>query len=191
GKSSLMRVLASLTEPAAGAVTVDGVALGQFGKREYRSNLGVVFADDGLFAGTVADNLSLFDPAVSHAEMEAALVRVGLRDEVERLPQGYATHVSEEGSVLSTGQRRRLLLARAICRRPRLMLLDEVTANLDPATETALVESLKGVKAAKVFITHSERLLDQVDRVFRIEGGRLTEDPRPPQKPGAPVPEAA
>ncbi len=86
--------------------------------------------------------------------MEAALTRVSLREEIERLPQGYATHVSEEGSVLSTGQRRRLLLARAICRRPRLMLLDEVTANLDPATETALVESLKGVKAAKVFITH-------------------------------------
>ncbi|WP_289052655.1 ATP-binding cassette domain-containing protein, partial [uncultured Methylobacterium sp.] len=97
---------------------------------------------------------------------------------------------SEEGSVLSTGQRRRLLLARALCRRPRLLLLDEVTANLDPATETALVESLKGVKAAKVFITHSERLLDQVDRVFRIENGRLTEDPRPPAKPG-PVTEAA
>lgn len=190
GKSSLMRVLASLTEPASGSVTVDGVALGQFGKREYRANLGVVFADDGLFAGTVADNLSLFDPAVSHAEMEAALVRVSLRDEVERLPQGYATHVSEEGSVLSTGQRRRLLLARALCRRPRLLLLDEVTANLDPATETALVESLKGVKAAKVFITHSERLLDQVDRVFRIENGRLTEDPRPPAKPG-PVTAAA
>ncbi|MET7243677.1 peptidase domain-containing ABC transporter [Methylobacterium sp. EM32] len=191
GKSSLMRILASLTEPAAGSVTVDGAPLSQFGKREYRANLGVVFADDGLFAGTVADNLSLFDPAVSHAEMEAALVRVSLREEIERLPQGYATHVSEEGSVLSTGQRRRLLLARAICRRPRLMLLDEVTANLDPATEVALVESLKGVKAAKVFITHSERLLDQVNRVFRIENGRLTEDPRPPEKPGAPVPEAA
>jgi ATP-binding cassette subfamily B protein RaxB len=191
GKSSLMRILASLTEPAAGSVTVDGAPLSQFGEREYRANLGVVFADDGLFAGTVADNLSLFDPAVSHAEMEAALVRVGLREEIERLPQGYATHVSEEGSVLSTGQRRRLLLARALCRRPRLMLLDEVTANLDPTTEAALVESLKGVKAAKVFITHSERLLDQVDRVFRIENGRLTEDPRPPAKPGAPVPEAA
>ena len=191
GKSSLMRVLASLTEPAGGALTVDGAALSQFGKREYRSNLGVVFADDGLFAGTVADNLSLFDSAVSQAQMEAALVRVGLRDEIERLPQGYATHVSEESSVLSTGQRRRLLLARALCRRPRLMLLDEVTANLDPATEIALVASLKEVKAAKVFITHSERLLDHVDRVLRIENGRLTEESRPPAKPGVPAPEAA
>ncbi|MGY2050800.1 peptidase domain-containing ABC transporter [Methylobacterium sp. JK268] len=191
GKSSLMRVLASLTDPAEGRVTVDGAPLAEFGKREYRANLGVVFADDGLFAGTVADNLSLFDPAVSHAEMEAALDRVGLRHEVERLPQGYATHVSEEGSVLSTGQRRRLLLARALCRRPALMLLDEVTANLDPETEAALVASLRDVKAAKVFITHSERLLDQVDRIYRIADGRLTEEPRPPAKPGAPVPEAA
>ncbi|MBY0299620.1 MAG: peptidase domain-containing ABC transporter [Methylobacterium sp.] len=191
GKSSLMRILASLAAPAAGSLTVDGAPLSQFGKREYRANLGVVFADDGLFAGTVADNLSLFDPAVSHAQMEAALVQVGLREEIERLPQGYATHVSEEGSVLSTGQRRRLLLARALCRRPKLMLLDEVTANLDPETETALVTSLKAVPAAKVFITHSERLLDQVDRVLRIENGRLIEVPRPPARPGSPMPEAA
>lgn len=180
GKSSLMKILASLHEPAEGRVMVDGSPLAQFGKREYRSNLGVVFADDGLFAGTVADNLALFDPAVSRAEMEAALVCVGLRDEIERLPQGYATQVSEEGGLLSTGQRRRLLLARALCRRPRLLLLDEVTANLDPTTEAALVESLKRVRAAKVFITHSERMLDQVDRVLRIEGGRLVEDDRAP-----------
>ncbi len=178
GKSSLMKIIASLHEPAHGRVTLDGTALAQFGKREYRANLGVVFADDGLFAGTVADNLSLFDPAVSRAEMEAALVRVGLLEEIERLPQGYATQVSEESGLLSTGQRRRLLLARALCRRPRLLLLDEVTANLDPATETALVESLKGVKAAKVFITHSTRLLSQVDRVLRIEDGKLFEEPR-------------
>lgn len=175
-----MKIIASLHEPAAGRLTIDGTTLGQFGKREYRANLGVVFADDGLFSGTVADNLSLFDPAVSRAEMEAALVRVGLIDEIERLPQGYATQVSEESGLLSTGQRRRLLLARALCRRPRLLLLDEVTANLDPVTEATLVESLKGVKAAKVFITHSERLLTQVDRVFRIEDGRFREEPRQP-----------
>lgn len=142
----------------------------------------MVFADDGLFA----DNLSLFDPAVTRAEKEIALVRVGLIDEIERLPQGYATQVSEESGLLSTGQRRRLLL------------LDEVTANLDPDTETALVESLTGVKAAKVFITHSERLLAQVDRVLRIGDGRLFEDgkvaaetpPSVPPEPEAPKSEA-
>lgn len=183
GKSSLMKILASLHEPAHGRVVVDGAPLDQFGRRAFRDNLGVVFADDGLFAGTVADNLSLFDPSVSRAEMEAALVRVGLADEIERLPQGFATQISEENGLLSTGQRRRLILARALCRRPRLLLLDEVTANLDPETEAALVESLRSVRAAKVFVTHSERLLDQVDRVLRIEDRRLFEVTAPPATP--------
>lgn len=185
GKSSLMKILASLHEPAHGRVVVDGAPLDQFGRRAFRDNLGVVFADDGLFAGTVADNLSLFDPSVSRAEMEAALVRVGLAEEIERLPQGFATQISEENGLLSTGQRRRLILARALCRRPRLLLLDEVTANLDPETETALVDSLRSVRAAKVFVTHSERLLDQVDRVLRIEGRRLVEVTAPPATPVA------
>ncbi len=185
GKSSLMKILASLHEPAHGRVVVDGAPLDQFGRRAYRDNLGVVFADDGLFSGTVADNLSLFDPSVSRAEMEAALVRVGLAEEIERLPQGFATQISEENGLLSTGQRRRLILARALCRRPRLLLLDEVTANLDPETETALVDSLRSVRAAKVFVTHSERLLDQVDRVLRIENRRLVEVTAPPATPAA------
>lgn len=185
GKSSLMKILASLHEPAHGRVVVDGAPLDQFGRRAFRDNLGVVFADDGLFAGTVADNLSLFDPSVSRAEMEAAVVRVGLAEEIERLPQGFATQISEENGLLSTGQRRRLVLARALCRRPRLLLLDEVTANLDPETEAALVESLRSVRAAKVFVTHSERLLDQVDRVLRIEDRRLFEVTAPPATPAA------
>lgn len=185
GKSSLMKILASLHEPAHGRVVVDGAPLDQFGRRAFRDNLGVVFADDGLFSGTVADNLSLFDPSVSRAEMEAALVRVGLAEEIERLPQGFATQISEENGLLSTGQRRRLVLARALCRRPRLLLLDEVTANLDPETEAALVESLRSVRAAKVFVTHSERLLDQVDRVLRIEDRRLFEVTAPPATPAA------
>ena len=182
GKSSLLKILAGLHDPAGGRVLVDGMPLAQFGKREFRANLGAVFADDGLFASTVAENLAMFDPDVTLAMMQDALDCVGLTEEIRRLPQGFATIVSEESTILSTGQRRRLMLARAICRRPRLLLLDEVTANLDPATETALVEGLRRVPAAKVFVTHSQTLLSQVDRVYRVEGGRLVET-RAPSSP--------
>ncbi|WP_156387697.1 MULTISPECIES: peptidase domain-containing ABC transporter [unclassified Methylobacterium] len=180
GKSSLLKIIASLHEPAEGRLLIDGQPISQFGKREFRANLGAVFADDGVFAGTVADNLAMFDPDVTKAAMVKALDCVGLAEEIERLPQGFATLVSEESSILSTGQRRRLLLARALCRSPRLLLLDEVTANLDPATELALVEGLKRVPAAKIFVTHSEMLLDQVDRAFRVQDGRLVEVHRTP-----------
>ena len=179
GKSSLLKVLASLHEPAAGRLSIDGAALDQFGRREFRANLGVVFADDGLFAGTVADNLALFDPSVTRSQMEQALDQVGLREAIDLLPQGFATLVSEESGLLSTGQRRRLLVARALCRRPRLLLLDEVTANLDPETERALVEGLRGIDAAKIYVTHSPHVLACVDRVMRVGNGRLVTDPKP------------
>ena len=178
GKSSLLKVLASLHEGATGRILVDGQPLDHFGLHEYRANIGAVFAEDSPFAGTVSENLSMFDPDIGRARMEQALDTVGLLDDVMRLPQGLATLLSGESAILSTGQRRRLLLARAICRRPRLLLLDEVTANLDPATEDLIIGSLLRVPAAKVFVTHSERLLDRVDRVFRIRNGLLVETGR-------------
>jgi ATP-binding cassette subfamily B protein RaxB len=191
GKSSLLKIIASLHEPAKGRLLVDGLPLAQFGKREFRANIGAVFADDGVFAGTVAENLAMFDPDVTMERMVEALDVVGLTEEVRRLPQGFTTLISEESSIMSTGQRRRLLLARAICRRPRLLLLDEVTANLDPATEAALVEGLRKVAAAKIFVTHSDALLHQVDRVFRVQDGKLVEmgkgtEPKGPE-PRTPV----
>lgn len=193
GKSSLLKILASLHEPAAGRLSVDGAALQQFGRREFRANLGVVFADDGVFAGTVADNLALFDPSVTRAQMERALDQVGLREAVEALPQDFATLIAEESGLLSTGQRRRLLIARALCRQPRLLLLDEVTANLDPDTERSLIDSLRRVEAAKVYVTHSRQVLAGVDRVLRIHDGRLVTERQLDRSAtdAAPVPEPA
>jgi ATP-binding cassette subfamily B protein RaxB len=176
GKSSLLKVIASIAPAAGGSILVDGQPLDQFGVREYRAHLGAVFADDGVFAGTVAENLAMFDSSIRFEDMEHALATVGLLEEVRRLPQGFATPLSEESRVMSTGQRRRLLLARALCRRPRLLLLDEVTANLDPATEAQLVRGLLATRAAKVFVTHSEKLLPFVDRVYRVAEGRVFED---------------
>ncbi len=102
-----------------------------------------------------------------------ALEAVGLAEEIARLPQGLATIISEETTILSTGQRRRLLAARAICQEPRLFLLDEVTANLDPGSEAALVRGLLAQPGGKIFVTHSEPVLALVDKVYRVENGAL------------------
>ena len=90
----------------------------------------------------------------------------------------FATLLSNESPLLSTGQRRRLILARALCRRPRLLLLDEVTANLDPASEAELVQALLRFPAAKVFVTHSRHVLPFADRVLTVRDGALV-DARP------------
>jgi len=178
GKSSLLKVIASLHRPFSGTVLVDGQPLDTFGLHEYRANIGAVFAEDVLFAGSVTDNLTLYSPDVTRSQIEEALRAVDLLEEIYRLPQGFATLLSDESPILSTGQRRRLLLARAICRKPRLLLLDEVTANLDPQTEEKIVAALKLIPAAKIFVTHSDRLLRQVDRTYRAIDGQLIEIPQ-------------
>jgi ATP-binding cassette, subfamily B, bacterial CvaB/MchF/RaxB len=173
GKSSLLKVVASLHAPFTGRLLIDGQPLQSFGLHEYRANLGAVFAEDGLFSGTVLDNLTMFAPEIDSFRIEEALRAVDLLDEIYRLPQGFATPLSRESPILSTGQRRRLLLARAIARSPRLLLLDEITANLDPQTEDKIVQALRAVPAAKIFVTHSDRLLRHVDRVYQVVDGRL------------------
>lgn len=178
GKSSLLRILASIAAPHQGQLLVDDQPVHRFGLQEFRSGLGVVFADDGLFAGTLAENLSLFRAEVTREKMEQALAAVGLLEDVRRLPQGFATLLSDKSGLLSTGQRRRLLAARAICRAPRLFLLDEVTANLDAVSEAALMEGLLAQPGGKVFVTHSPSLLKRVDSVYAIENGRFVKRER-------------
>lgn len=175
GKSSLLKVLASLSKPTSGRLLVDGKPLDQFGLHEYRANLGVAFADDGLFAGTVAENISMFSPDVTLDQMHDALEFVGLLGTIYALPQKMTTLISDEAAILSTGQRKRLVLARALCRNPRLLLLDEISANLDRDSEAALVDSLMDLPVAKVFVTHSPSLLARVDRVYAIRNGMLQE----------------
>lgn len=181
GKSSLLKVIASLAVPQEGAITVDGHSLARFGLLEYRNNIGAVFAGDGLIRGTLAENVALFNPSIGPDRIFRALDLVGLADEVDALPQGLATPLADESSLLSTGQRRRLLAARVICREPKLMMFDEMTANLDGATEERLLTNLCRLPGAKIFVTHSDRLLDFVDRAYRLKDGTVTEfDPRRP-----------
>ncbi|WP_407051810.1 peptidase domain-containing ABC transporter [Methyloraptor flagellatus] len=174
GKSSLLKVIASIAQPSTGVMLVDGQPLARFGEMEFRANLGAVFAEDGLFTATIAENVSLFDPEMPIDRIRQALSIVGLDGEMEALPQGMATVVANNNSLLSTGQRRRVLAARAIARQPRLMLFDEITANLDAATEKDLLESLCKLPGGKIFVTHSERVLAYVDRAYRLKDGVLT-----------------
>lgn len=183
GKSSLLKVIASVADPTSGSLLVDGQPLSRFGLIEYRNNIGAVFAEDGLFQATIVENVSMFDPDVSLERVQEALELVGLTSEIESLPAGLATIVANNNTLLSTGQRRRLLAARVICRRPKLMLFDEITANLDSKTEHALLEAICPLPGAKIFVTHSERLLDYVDRAYRLMNGKL--EPVEARQPGA------
>lgn len=177
GKSSLLQVLTGLQRPLEGELHVGGRPLLPENLRAYRQQLGVVQQQDKLFSGSLLDNVTLFAQPSSQAQERALelLVLVGLRDLLASLPMGLATPLRELGSGLSAGEKQRLLLARALYRQPKLLLLDEATANLDPGSVAVVRRLLVELPMTKVVVTHDLSLVPGADRVFELAGQRLVD----------------
>jgi ABC-type multidrug transport system fused ATPase/permease subunit len=137
----------------------------------------MVLQDPFLFSGTVAENLRFGRPSATHAEMEAACRAVGLHDFITMLPLGYATTLSERGADLSAGQRQLLSFARALLADPRILILDEATANVDTQTEAKLQEALHLLLEGRtaIIIAHRLSTVRTADRIVVLEAGRIVE----------------
>ncbi|MGB3935920.1 MAG: peptidase domain-containing ABC transporter [Burkholderiales bacterium] len=171
GKSTLAKLLQGFHAPAAGAVRIDGRDTRQIAANELRLNLGVVPQETRLFAGSLLDNLTAGQPHASLAEVAEACRQAEIHDEIEALPEGYRTLVGENGAGLSGGQKQRIAIARALLRRPSILIFDEATASLDRETAEALgrtVSRLRG-SATVLFIAHQVPESLAVDRVARLE----------------------
>lgn len=168
GKSTLAKILLGLLEPTAGKVLIGGIELARLGKARYRDMLGVVMQDDQLFAGSVAENICFFDHGASMSEIEDAARAAALHEDVLSLPMGYQSLIGDMGSTLSGGQRQRLLLARAIYRKPRILVLDEATSHLDIDRERVVNESVKKMKITRVIIAHRPETIAIADRVIDL-----------------------
>lgn len=175
GKSTLAKLLLGLLEPTEGCILVDGVDVRRIGLRRYRGYFGAVMQDDRLFAGSIADNIGFFDSRASMTAIEAASRLAHLHDDVRTMPLGYETLVGDMGSALSGGQRQRLLLARALYRAPRYLVLDEATSQLDVALERAINEMVGSLAAARIVIAHRPETIASTRRVVELRGGRLIE----------------
>lgn len=216
GKSTLLSVLLGFTAPAAGRALVDGRDIASLEPESWRQRIAWVPQQPHLFAGSIAENVRLARPDADEAAVRAALADAGALDFVDALPDGTASRLGESGAGLSAGQRQRLALARAFLADRPILLLDEPTANLDGATEEAVVAAVRRLAAGRtvLLVVHRPALLAVADRVVRLPDPAGTEPdgagearphtgagarpeaavvpaPRDAEAPGAPVEEAA
>lgn len=173
GKTTLLKVLAGLYAPSSGELEIDGVGAATWGVGAYRGNVGLLLGSDKILHGSVIENVSSF-AIEPDSERAAEALRIACLDEaVAALPRGLETVISEENGVLSSGQRRRLMLARAVYSNPPILLLDEVTANLDEATARSVLANLCAHPATKIITSHDRVVLEISDEVLTMERGRL------------------
>ncbi|MGH3796236.1 MAG: ABC transporter ATP-binding protein [Pseudonocardiaceae bacterium] len=177
GKSTLVKLLARFYDPVAGTVLVDGVDLRRYEPAAFHHRLGVVPQEAHLFRGDVADNISYGRPQATPAQVEAAARRIGALDAIAALPHGFRQPVGERGQGLSAGQRQLLALARAELVEPDLLLLDEATAALDPATEAVVLAAADQLTSRRTTVVIAHRLATAAaaDRIVVLDGGRIVE----------------
>ena len=169
GKTTLMKLLLGLYEPNEGTIEVDGKPLSDIGMVNWRAQIGVVMQDDQLLSGTIADNISFFDPQIDMQKVYRAAIAAQIHDEIAAIPMHYLSMVGDMGSVLSGGQKQRVLLARALYHDPKILFLDEGTANLDAETEEKIADILSKMEISRVIIAHRRQLIKRADSVFTLE----------------------
>jgi len=169
GKTTLMKLLLGLYAPNKGEIIVDGKPLTEIGMVQWRSQIGVVMQDDQLLSGTIADNISFFDPQIDMQKVYRAAMAAQIHDEISAIPMHYLSMVGDMGSVLSGGQKQRVLLARALYHDPAILFLDEGTANLDANTEEKIAEVLANMDITRIIIAHRRQLIERADAVIPLK----------------------
>ncbi|HET9638296.1 MAG TPA: peptidase domain-containing ABC transporter [Allosphingosinicella sp.] len=173
GKTTLVKLLLGLVDPEAGEILVDGLPLSRFGYKSFRGQVAAVLQDDNLFAGSLAQNIALFDDEMDMARVARAAVAASIHDDIARMPMQYETLVGEMGSTLSGGQKQRVLLARALYRNPKILVMDEGTSHLDAAHERAVNAAIAELGITLVLVAHRKETIDAAERVLIVAGGKL------------------
>jgi ATP-binding cassette subfamily C protein len=175
GKTTIADLLLGLFLVDSGRITLDGVPLDEVDLLRWRSMVGYVPQEVLLFNGTVFDNVALGDPAISEADVKAALEDAGALGFVSALPEGMHAPIGERGAMLSGGERQRIALARALVHHPALLILDEATSALDPETEAEICQTVRrqAGKLTVLAITHQPAWVSIADRVYRVIEGSV------------------
>jgi ATP-binding cassette subfamily B protein len=178
GKSSIIKLIARFYEFQAGKICVDGYDIRELDLDQYRAQLGIVSQIPFLFSDNVIENIRYGRPDASDAEIEAMAGRIGRGEWVRSLPNGLYSEVGERGGRLSMGQRQLVALMRVLVQDPRIFILDEATASVDPFTETQIQETLELIMSntTAIIIAHRLSTVRKADRIIVLENGRIIEE---------------
>jgi NHLM bacteriocin system ABC transporter ATP-binding protein len=174
GKSTVFRLLLGFEQPESGTVAYDGQSLADVDVRAVRRQLGVVIQNARILAGSIFQNIAGTANATLDDAWEAARI-AGIAQEIERMPMGMHTMVTDVGAAFSGGQRQRLLIARAVVARPRVLLFDEATSALDNRTQAAVSAALEELQATRIAIAHRLSTIRNADRILVLQRGRVVE----------------
>ncbi|MEM6501434.1 MAG: ATP-binding cassette domain-containing protein, partial [Cyanobacteria bacterium P01_C01_bin.89] len=177
GKSSIIRLLCRLYEVSSGRILIDGVDIRDMPQSELRRHLGVILQDGFIFAGDVNSNISLGE-TYTQEDIQSAAERTNVDQFIRLMGNGYNTELRERGSNLSAGQKQLLAFARVAIRNPKVLIMDEATANLDVGTESLIQDAVEDLMVGRTAIVIAHRLstIRNVDRILVLNRGRLVED---------------
>lgn len=176
GKSTLMRLLLGFEKPKSGAIYYDGKDLNTLDVKSVRRNIGTVMQNSSLFAGDIYSNIVISAPWLTLDDAWEAAEMAGVREDIENMPMGMHTLISEGSGGISGGQKQRLMIARAIAPKPKIIMFDEATSALDNITQKQVSESLNSLRSTRIVIAHRLSTIKQCDRIIFLEQGRIAED---------------
>jgi len=176
GKSTLIRLLLGFEKPTRGVVYYDGRNISDVDLRSLRRNIGVVMQDGKLFSGDIYSNITISAPWLSIDEAWEAAEMAGIAADIRKMPMGMHTIISEGSGSISGGQRQRLLIARAIAPKPRVLILDEATSALDNITQAQVSSALDELGCTRILIAHRLSTIRHCDRIVVIDGGKIVEN---------------
>lgn len=176
GKSTLLKLLLGFERPQVGRVYYDNRDIDELDKRELRKKFGVVLQDGGMISGSIYENIVIASPGTKMKRVEQVVKEVGLDEDIKAMPMGLHTVISDGAGTISGGQAQRILIARAIVGKPKVIFLDEATSALDNVTQGQIVETLEKLNATKVVIAHRLSTVQNCDRIIVFDKGNIVEE---------------
>ncbi len=176
GKSTLMRLLLGFETPQRGAIYYDGQDIARLDLRSLRQHIGAVTQNGRLFAGDIFSNIVVSAPWLTLDDAWQAAELAGIADDIRAMPMGMQTMISEGSGGISGGQRQRLMIARAVVPKPRVLMFDEATSALDNITQKQVSEALDSLRSTRIVIAHRLSTIRNCDRIIVLENGKIAED---------------